>query len=218
MTPHNRMDLWHCRMGHLNSRDLLRLQTLAEGVLIKKPDQPSLCSSCCKAKLIRQPFANKGKKALRVFQYLYTDLVGPYPVPTPSGYRYYLGITDKKSDHEYWVFLLQRKSDAVGEIIGFGKKQEQQNACLRHARIEFFSSDNGGEFIDSTLQSFWEIRASHTSFSRIIRRNTMQLGSERTELSVFRVASVLLGFGYSLCRVYQKQVSNFFKPGTYDSL
>jgi hypothetical protein len=96
-------------MGHLNSRDLLKLQRLADGVLIQKPDQPSLCSSCCKAKSTRQPFKNKGKQSDRVFQSLYADIVGPYPVPTPSGYRYYLGITDKKSDHD-WTFLLTNKS------------------------------------------------------------------------------------------------------------
>ena len=112
VTPENKLDLWHCRMGHLNSKDVLRLQSLAEGILVKKTYTPSLCSSCCKAKSTRQPFQNKGEKAKRVFQYLYADVVGPYPVPTPSGYRYYLGITDKKSDYD-WFFLLQQKSEVA---------------------------------------------------------------------------------------------------------
>jgi hypothetical protein len=57
------------------------------------------------------------------------------------------------SDYD-WVFLLQNKSEAAGEIIGFIKRQEKRNISFKHGTIEFFSSDNGGEFTDNILNDF----------------------------------------------------------------
>jgi hypothetical protein len=153
--PENTMDLWHCRMGHLNSRDLIRLQKLSEGVIISKTNIKSLCSSCCQAKSTRKPFKNEGKQASRIFQYIYADIVGPYPIPTPNGYRYWLGLTDKFSDHD-WTYLLQHKSEAASNIISFIKSQEVRDLSFKNGEIIFFSTDNGGEFISEELETFLE--------------------------------------------------------------
>ena len=153
VVPENKFDLWHCRMGHLNSRDLTRLQKLSDGVLIRKPDMPSLCSACCRAKSTRSPLTGKSNKTSRILQYLFADLVGPYPVPTPSGYRYWLGITDKASSY-CWTYLLQRKSDTEEHIRDFVNSQESKDLSMKHGSITFFSTDNGGEFIGASLKAF----------------------------------------------------------------
>jgi hypothetical protein len=102
------------------------------------------------AKSTRKPFANQGEKASRPFEYVYTDLVGPFPRATPSGFRYFIGFTDKYSNYS-WAYLLRKKSDATSAVIQFYQETIAQGFYVEGAKLAYLSSDRGGEFFNDEL-------------------------------------------------------------------
>jgi hypothetical protein len=105
------------------------------------------------AKSTRKPFANQGEKASRPFEYIYTDLVGPFPVATPSGFKYFIGFTDKFSNYT-WAYLLKKKSEATSAVIQFYQETIAQGFRVEGASIAYLSSDRGGEFFNDELSAF----------------------------------------------------------------
>ena len=56
------------------------------------------------------PFQNKGHVAEHMYQYIYADIVGSFPIWTPEGYEYSLTLIDKFSN-EMWVKKISSKTD-----------------------------------------------------------------------------------------------------------
>ena len=107
--PANNMELWHLRMGHLNITDLKRLQKLSFGMDFSGKEQLEFCESCCRAKMSSTPFKNEGVKAEKKFQYIYADIVGPFPVKTPDSFEYSLTLSLTNSPTKHGWKILQPK-------------------------------------------------------------------------------------------------------------
>ena len=104
-------------MGHLNITDLKRLKTLSTGMDFSGKEQSSFCESCCRAKMTATVFKNEGEKADHLYQYIYADIVGPFPVRTPEGFLYSLTLIDKFSNTT-WVENFVSKGE-VEEFLEF---------------------------------------------------------------------------------------------------
>jgi transposase InsO family protein len=80
---------------------------------------------------------------------LCTDLMGPFPVETPSGGKYLLTLQDVASGYSF-VDVLKTK-DAENEVlIHLITTLEKQTGC----QVKILCSDNGGEFSNKTLELF----------------------------------------------------------------
>ena len=134
-------------MQHLNK--------LANGIRLRNSDILQLCSACCKSKSTRKPFQNLGLKASRVFEIVYADLVGPFPIETPAGNKYLLGITDKFSNYS-WVYLLKFKSETPSKIKQFFQETVSQGFNIRNLTITCFSTDRGSEFMNNELKDYFQ--------------------------------------------------------------
>ena len=94
------------------------------------------------------PFSDSSTVTTFPFQIIHCDLWTP-PVPSCSGYKYYLIIMDDFS-HYTWTFPLRAKSDAPGVLHRFFQFVLTQFRVF----IQCMQCDNGGEFLNSSLCSF----------------------------------------------------------------
>jgi hypothetical protein len=223
--PDSAASLWHCRLGHLNRQDMQKLNTLAYGIQLSPSDQLEMCDSCCKAKSTRKPFQNLGVKAERPFQYVYTDVVGPFPVETPSGFRYFIGLTDKFTSYTF-VQLMRQKSDVLEAIKTFYSEAISSNFYVQGATLQFLSSDRGGEFFSNELKEFLRSKGiQHQSapgytpeFNAIQERMNRTL-VEMALSMLFQAALALCCWGLAVecAAIHKKQMPYCIKPGLYHS-
>ena len=93
------------------------------------------------------------------FQLLHLD-VWTSPVASNSGFKYYLVIVDDFS-HFMWTFPLRKKSDTAGILLNFVAYIRTQCSYPLVA----IQADNGTEFINSTVTSFFSTHGIHLRFS-----------------------------------------------------
>ncbi|CAM8975398.1 unnamed protein product [Rhodiola kirilowii] len=75
---------------------------------------------------------------------------GPFHVPTISGYQYFLTVVDDYF-RAVWVFLMKQKSEATDIIIDFFQMVTTQFGRT----VKICRSDNGGEFFNNKITSFF---------------------------------------------------------------
>ena len=100
-----------------------------------------------------KPFINAGEKALKPRQVICFDVKKQRR--SHNGFEYSLDIWDKFSGEE-WTFPLRYKSEASAKLQAFICSLEVTGEP--GYSLEICVSDHGGEFMDSDLQSFLEMR------------------------------------------------------------
>jgi hypothetical protein len=109
--------LWHRRLGHIG-HDALRHLTSSSSISCNKgPTASDICHACQLGRHVRLPFSVSQSRALSNFDLIHCDL-WTSPIPSASGYKYYLVILDDCS-HFLWTFPLRLKSDTFPTIANF---------------------------------------------------------------------------------------------------
>lgn len=85
------------------------------------------------------------------FALVHADLWGPCNITNVKGYKYFLVLVDDCT-RVTWVYMLGQKSETPDVIKKFFAQIKTQFSTV----IRIFRSDNGLEFMNSTLQSFFE--------------------------------------------------------------
>ena len=109
------------------------------------------CETCIKAKSHRSTYLANDNKKLALFDLIHTDVWGPSPIMSKSGYRWYLSLTDDCS-RMTWLYLLKTKAEVkkvFKDFITMVKTQFETN-------IKVIRSDNGTEFVNQELQLFFK--------------------------------------------------------------
>ena len=99
--------LWHQHLGHPGHEALSKLADF--GISCNKTASGPLCHACQLGHHTRLPFHVSSSRATRNFQLIHCDL-WTSPIPSISGFKYYLVILDDCS-HYLWTFPLRLKSD-----------------------------------------------------------------------------------------------------------
>ncbi|KAI3784122.1 hypothetical protein L1987_43215 [Smallanthus sonchifolius] len=143
--------LWHCRMGHVNLKNMNNLvhKDLVRGLPRKEFIIQESCMSCAKGKHHKK---SHPKKTVTTFILplflLHMDLFGPVRVKSIAKKSYCLVITDDFSRFS-WVFFLASKDETPETIIKFIKRIE--NICDSKVSIIRKSSispeQNGPEWV-----------------------------------------------------------------------
>lgn len=139
-------DVWHRRLGHVNSSALKRLHESVEG--FPRTVMPDRCSSCTLAKMTRASFPTSTTTTVEPLELLSVDLAGPFD-HTIGGARYFMIVVDDFSKN-YHVELLRNKSGAVGLLKLLVRRWETQLG----KRVKVIRSDNGGEFDNGDMAAF----------------------------------------------------------------
>ena len=137
-TCNNSFDIWHKRLAHPSKKIV---QTVLHQCKVPYVNTDSFCSACCLGKIHKSPYFSSETKYTKPLELVHTDLWGPSPCHSASGYKYYIHFIDAYSRYT-WIYLLRQKSDALATFKLFQKHVELQ---LGH-KILAVQSDWGGEY------------------------------------------------------------------------
>jgi hypothetical protein len=145
--------LWHQRLGHIG-KDLLEQAikgNVADSLVIDN-NTPLLlhCEPCIVGKHHANPFPKKAShRAMCLLQHIHSDM-HMVPVPTSSGYRYWVTFIDDWSRYG-WIYLLKRKLDIFEVFKVFKAFIELQYGMP----IKCLHNDKGGEYIGHVWDTYF---------------------------------------------------------------
>lgn len=93
------------------------------------------------AKCIFLPFKNSSSHAKEILELVHTNVWGPAPVTSSSGFKYYVHFLDDFSRFT-WIYPLKQKSDIAQAFTQFKNMAEN----LFNKRIKTIQCDGGGEY------------------------------------------------------------------------
>ncbi|CAL9022395.1 unnamed protein product, partial [Prunus brigantina] len=140
--------LWHKRLGHPANEVLVHMLTKSHESC-HVDHEPSVCQSCLEGKMSRLPFSLSETRSSEAFHRIHSDVWGPSPCTSISGYRYYVIFVDDCTRYT-WVYPLINKSDVFGIFVKF----HAYISTFFHKHIKIFQSDGGGEFVNTAMRDF----------------------------------------------------------------
>ena len=94
-----------------------------------------------KGKNIKNPFSKSDSKEEGILELIHSDVCGPMPSTSLSGYVYYVSFINDYS-RKTWVYFLKSKDEVFGKFKEFKALIEN----LSKRKIKILKSDNGGEY------------------------------------------------------------------------
>lgn len=145
--------LWHCRFAHLNYGDIHKIvqKGLVQGLVLQSAAKPDpICEPCLAGKQHRGPIPKVSHlRSSSLLGLIHSDVHGPLPVCTRSGYCYWITFIDDFS--RFWVVIqLRQKSDAFDAFKRFKVFAENQ----LDAKIKCLRDDKGGEYMSKEFDNF----------------------------------------------------------------
>ncbi|GKD95191.1 retrovirus-related pol polyprotein from transposon TNT 1-94 [Tanacetum coccineum] len=196
--------LWHRRLSHLNFGTINQLakQGLVRGLPKLKYENDHFCSACSLEKSKKHSHKPKADDTIQEKLYLlHMDLCGPMCVESINRKKYILVIVDDYSRFT-WVKFLRSTDETLEVIIKFIKQvQVHLNLIVRNIR-----TDNGTEFVNQTLKSYYEdVEISHqTSIAPTPQQNGLV---KRRNQNLVEVARTKLIFSKVLLYLWAEVVS-----------
>ena len=140
------MTLWHRRLGHISQNNIVKLQSVAEGIANIKKASP--CMSCAQGKQHRDPFPQSYSHASDLLEVVHSDVMA-FEVNSIGGSRYICTFIDDKSRYAF-VYMLKTKNEVLMRFKDFVEMVETQTGkCVKILR-----TDNGGEFTSKEFLQF----------------------------------------------------------------
>ncbi|GJU44752.1 retrovirus-related pol polyprotein from transposon TNT 1-94 [Tanacetum coccineum] len=178
--------LWYRRLSHLNFRYINELakQGLVGGLPKLKYQKDHLCSASSLGKSKKHTHKPKSDDSIQDKLYLlHMDLCGPVRIKSINGKKYILVIVDDYSRFT-WVKFLRSKDETLEIVIKLLKKIQ----VLLNAIVHNIRTDNGTEFVNQTLQAYYDdVRISHqTSVGHTPQQNSVVKRQNRTLVEVAR--------------------------------
>ncbi|PKU62800.1 Retrovirus-related Pol polyprotein from transposon TNT 1-94 [Dendrobium catenatum] len=139
--------LWHARLGHPNNRILA---TLAHNIPISNFTQKNFsCNSCHVAKSHKLSFNKRISDSKFPFDIQHTDVWGPAPTNSTTGFRYYVVFIDDYTRYT-WIYFMHSKHETFSKFkllcsfikTQFGKVPKQ------------LQSDSGGEYLSMAFLNY----------------------------------------------------------------
>ena len=146
------MEVWHRRLGHLNQDAIVKLSTMATGIVIGVAKDQTInqrCSTCLKgsqhrhvSRMVRPPQDKK-------LGCIHSDLKGPCLDKDIYGFKYFVTFTDEKTRFTR-TFPIVEKSNAFGAFKTFKAQAERETDC----KILSIMTDGGGEFLSHEWRTY----------------------------------------------------------------
>jgi transposase InsO family protein len=145
--------LWHERLGHVSLESLKRMANEASikplvNALQNVTEFP--CEVCCRGKLTRKKFKkNNSKKSENIGDLIHSDVVGPMPVESYGGARYFVTFIDDSTNYPY-LYFMKKKSEVTTKFKEFRALMKTQFGV----NIKRFRNDQGGEYVSNELKEY----------------------------------------------------------------
>jgi hypothetical protein len=199
-------ELWHRRLGHRNYADVLKIAKNSIGVPNKMQKPVSKCDVCEVSKHKHTTFKRNDRissypteeKAIKKFQRIDTDLIGPINPQSTGGAHYAAIFTDVKTRWRN-IYFLKHKSDMlqvlkhylmdVNSVMGDVQVErlEQQEISIDQV-VASLKSDNGGEYTSNEFRDYCKSKGIQQLFSgpHSPQQNGMAERSNRTVIEMIR--------------------------------
>lgn len=144
------LEVWHQRMGHLNLRDIKRLESMAEGVVIGTPPASYKldCAGCLVGKDHRHVSRMPREPRNRVLQTVFTDICSPMRVLGLIGNVMYFCVFVDAYTRFCWVFCIAKKDDIRQAFREWSAIQES----AKGVKIQQLFSDNEPCLLEKVFQ------------------------------------------------------------------
>lgn len=129
---------WHLRLGHPSPFYLQKLFPVFSPFI-----QTLKCDACIMSKHVRHSSSHLSSPTSVPFAIIHSDVWGPSPVVSLSGFRWFVTFIDCFS-RTTWVYLLKKKGEVASVFQTFHKMIQTQFG----GTIRILRSDNGGEYDD----------------------------------------------------------------------
>ncbi|MBW0529102.1 hypothetical protein O181_068817 [Austropuccinia psidii MF-1] len=152
---HNLTNLLHSMFGHIGNKRLKQLVRQHFGIDASKgiAHKGTTCQHCCVAKITRRSNLSSRGKVVEPMDVVTADLMGQFKEAVPYSGKYALTIRDIGSTYSE-CHILTKKSDATLILLWVSTTWETKT----RKRIKTFRSNNGGEFCNSTLENWCNLR------------------------------------------------------------
>ena len=132
---------------------------MATGINLPKTESkttpPSPCDVCLTANHDAKPYPSSKRATNAPMQLLHCDLSGPFPT-SATGKRYVAAYLDDYSGYSH-IDYLAHKSDIADTLPTTVARLEK----LFNRELVTIRTDNGGEYINDTLDSYFADRGIH---------------------------------------------------------
>ncbi|PWA93616.1 hypothetical protein CTI12_AA069020 [Artemisia annua] len=145
--------LWHSRLGHSSPTVLKQITSLSDSFSCNSNFH---CTICPLAKHHSLPFNESLSYANSLFELIHIDVWGPYRHTTINKCKYFLTIVDDHS-RATWTYLMPSKQHAISNIKAFYFYIQNHFQIT----IKTVRSDNGTEFLNSSLSEFFSQHGIH---------------------------------------------------------
>jgi transposase InsO family protein len=145
----NSCELWHRRLAHINNKALPYICKAITGLPELKGDHKGVCNGCAQGKNIKNPFPKRNNKTEGVLELIHSDVCGPMPSSSISGYVYYVSFIDDYS-RKTWIYFLKTKDEVFNKFKEFKALIEN----LSEKKIKILRSDNGEEYTSKEFVNF----------------------------------------------------------------
>jgi transposase InsO family protein len=143
------VEKWHKRMGHASENTLKKIAAQVDGMDLDAPKpKDHLCKGCVMAKCKNNPHKGHLKRATRVNEIIHTDVMGPWRVLGTGRARYVISFLDDFTGYSE-VYFMEFKSESLNCF------KKYYNANISKGPFGSVHSDNGGEYLQGELQSFF---------------------------------------------------------------
>lgn len=139
---------WHERLGHQNIAHVKKFLS-NEGIDFINEDFS--CEACVYGKQHRGSFENRVEKSTTCGEIIHADVCGPMEESSIGGARYFLLLKDDYS-HFRFVYFLKQKSEVANNVKKFVTLAQKDHGH----NIRIFRSDNGTEFVNDEMKTFFE--------------------------------------------------------------
>ena len=182
---------WHRIMGHCNVQDVLKLENLIQGMVIKSKSKFQ-CETCILGKMVQTFNRAPDERAKSPLELVHTDLCGPITPVAAEGFRYAFNIVDDFTG-TIFVYFLKSKADTpkaletfLADTAPYGKVKLIIGDVVKTLR-----SDNGGEYVSKEFEAVMLKNNIKHEFSA--PRSPHQNGTaERCWRTLFEMARCLL--------------------------
>ncbi|KAG7559347.1 Nucleic acid-binding OB-fold [Arabidopsis thaliana x Arabidopsis arenosa] len=173
------LNLWHQRLGHMNTRNLATLvdKEIIRGVPKLKDEDKMICGPCNQGKQVKVQHKKvpdvQTKSALDL---VHMDLMGPMPIESIAGKKYVFVLVDDFSRYT-WVRFIREKSDTAYSFRIWALQLINERGGIKRIR-----SDHGGEFQNESMKDFCENHGIAHQFSapRTLQQNGVVERKNRT--------------------------------------
>tara|TARA_B100000513_G_scaffold134466_1_gene60444 strand:- start:24 stop:4298 length:4275 start_codon:yes stop_codon:yes gene_type:complete len=141
------INLWHMRLGHVNTDMLKKLPNHVEGMYTKNTNDKTCCDICKVTKSKKKRFAKFKEKEPNPLDTVVTDLSGRVSIKSLRGNEYVSGFVDSNSRFTM-VFPIKTKDEAINTI----DKARQYVSDV--GTIKKLLSDLGGEYMGNELKEY----------------------------------------------------------------